>query len=230
MRTLDGPRRAPSGGGSPKQLVVLLHGVGADGNDLIGLVPALAPALPAAAFVAPDAPEDYDMAPFGHQWFSLRDLNPRAMLEGVRTAGRALDRFLDAELERSGLSDADLVLAGFSQGAMTGLHVALRRPSPPAAVIGFSGALLGAEHLAREIVSRPPVFLAHGDQDPVVPVGALHAAVAALQAVGVPVEWSVRRGVAHGIDPGGIAEALRFLGPILDRRRTDTPRGRAPEA
>ena len=98
MKTLDGPRRPPASGGPPRQLVVLLHGVGADGNDLIGLVPALAPALPDAAFVAPDAPQPYDMAPFGRQWFSLQDLSPAAMLAGVRAAGTALDGFLDAEL------------------------------------------------------------------------------------------------------------------------------------
>lgn len=218
MKTLDGPRRAPASGSQAKQLVVLLHGVGADGQDLIGLAPALAPALPDAAFVAPDAPEPYDMAPFGRQWFSLSDRDPGAMLAGARRAGAALDAFLDGELQAQGLADSALVLAGFSQGTMMALHVGLRRPRPPAALIGFSGALLGAAQLADEIVSRPPVFLAHGDQDPVVPVRALHGAVAALEALDVPVTWSLRRGVAHGIDPGGLAEALRFLNEVLDRR------------
>ncbi|MDX1540934.1 MAG: phospholipase [Geminicoccaceae bacterium] len=216
MKPLDGPRRAPRSGQRPKQLVVLLHGVGADGNDLIGLVPAIAPALPDAAFVAPDAPEPYDMAPFGRQWFSLQDRTLDSLLSGVRRAGEALDAFLDAELERHGLDDQALVLAGFSQGTMTALHVGLRRARPPAAIVGFSGALLGGELLAQEIVSRPPVFLAHGDQDPVVPVQALHVAVAALEAVDVPVRWSVRPGVAHGIDPGGLAKALQFLGEVLE--------------
>lgn len=219
MKTLDGPRRPPASGGAPRQLVVLLHGVGADGNDLIGLVPALAPALPDAAFVAPDAPEPYDMAPFGRQWFSLQDRQPGALLAGVRRAGEALDGFLDAELEQAGLGDGALILAGFSQGTMTALQVAFRRARPPAAVVGFSGALLGPEQLVREIVSRPPVFLAHGDQDPVVPVQALRAAVTALEALGVPVQWSVRRGVAHGIDPGGIAETLAFLSRVLSSPR-----------
>lgn len=215
MKTLDGPRRAPAGGREAKQLVVLLHGIGADGTDLIGLVPALAPALPEAAFVAPDAPEPYDMAPFGRQWFSLQDRSPKALLDGVRSAGQALDGFLDSELGRIGLDDRALILAGFSQGTMTALHTGLRRRQAPAAIVGFSGALLGGESFAREIVSRPPVFLAHGDQDPVVPVQALHAAVKALEAAGVPVRWSLRRGVAHGIDPGGLAEALQFLGEVL---------------
>jgi phospholipase/carboxylesterase len=61
--SLTGPEAAPSSQGSAKQLVVLLHGVGADGSDLMELVPYMAPALPDAAFVAPDAPYPYDMAP-----------------------------------------------------------------------------------------------------------------------------------------------------------------------
>jgi phospholipase/carboxylesterase len=219
MAALSGPRLAPRRAGAPRELVVLLHGVGADGNDLIELAPALARDLPAAAFVAPDAPEPCDMAPFGRQWFSLRDCRPAALLAGVQACAPLLNAFLDAELESAGLGAHQLALVGFSQGAMLALHVALRRAHPPAAVIGFSGALIGAERLADEIVSRPPVFLAHGDQDPVVPVGALHAAVAALEAEGVPVRWSVRPGLAHGIDPGGVAEAVSFLTGALKSAR-----------
>jgi Phospholipase/Carboxylesterase len=73
----------PGAGGAPRQLIILLHGVGADGNDLIALAPVLAERLPNAAFVAPDAPEPCDLAPFGCQWFSLRDRRPAALLLGV---------------------------------------------------------------------------------------------------------------------------------------------------
>jgi phospholipase/carboxylesterase len=182
MALLSGPRVPPRQPGPPRQLVVLLHGVGADGNDLIELAPALARRLPHAAFIAPDGPEPCDMAPFGRQWFSLRERRPAALLAGVQASLPVLNAFLDAELEGAGLDPRQLALVGFSQGTMLALYAALRRSPAIAAVLGYSGALLGAERLPAEVTSRPPVFLVHGDDDEIVPVQALHAAVQGLQA------------------------------------------------
>jgi phospholipase/carboxylesterase len=210
MTRLSGPRVAPQSGVA-KQLVVLLHGVGADGDDLIGLAPALAQFLPHAAFVAPNGPEPCDMAPFGYQWFSLRDRRPEALLRGVQAAAPLIDAFLDDELARHRLDGRQLALVGFSQGTMMSLYVAPRRPAPLAAVLGFSGALLGAAALKVEAVSRPPVFLIHGDADEIVPVGSLAAAVAGLQAADIPVRFEIRPGLPHAIDPEGIAHGGAFL-------------------
>jgi phospholipase/carboxylesterase len=210
MTRLSGPRVAPQSGVA-KQLVVLLHGVGADGDDLIGLAPALAQFLPHAAFVAPNGPEPCDMAPFGYQWFSLRDRRPEALLRGVQAAAPLIDAFLDDELARHRLDGRQLALVGFSQGTMMSLYVAPRRPAPLAAVLGFSGALLGAAALKVEAVSRPPVFLIHGDADEIVPLGALAAAVAGLQAADIPVRFEIRPGLPHAIDPEGIAHGGAFL-------------------
>lgn len=215
MTHLSGPRLPPQAGGAPTHLVVLLHGIGADGNDVIALAPGLAPHLPQAAFVAPNAPEPCDMAPFGHQWFSLQDRRPDALEAGVRASAPVLDAFLDDELKRAGLDERHLALVGFSQGTMMALHVALRRPRPLGAVLGYSGALVAAGKLAAEIVSRPPVFLVHGDADEIVPVQALHAAVSALHAAHVPVRWSVRPGLPHGVDPRGIEEGGGFLAKVF---------------
>jgi phospholipase/carboxylesterase len=201
----------PRAGGPPRQLVVLLHGVGADGHDLIELAPRLAAALPGAAFVAPDAPEPCDMAPYGYQWFSLRDRRPEALLLGVQAAVPVLDAFLDAELERHGLVDHQLALVGFSQGTMTALYLAPRRPRSVAAVLGYSGALLGAERLPEAAVSRPPMYLVHGDADVVVPVQAMYAAVTRLQAAGIPVQWSLRPGLPQAIDPESVGHGAAFL-------------------
>jgi phospholipase/carboxylesterase len=104
----------PKGGGPAKQLVILLHGVGADGNDLIGLAPFYQALLPDALFVAPNAPFPFDMAPFGYQWFSIQDMQASTRLNGVRQAAPSLDAFIDAELARLGLSENRLVLIGFS--------------------------------------------------------------------------------------------------------------------
>jgi phospholipase/carboxylesterase len=202
---------APRTGAPPRQLIVLLHGVGADGRDLIELAPALSARLPEALFVAPDAPDPCDMAPFGRQWFSLRDRRPDTLLLGAQAAAPVLDAFLDAELERHGLADRQLALVGFSQGAMLALYLAPRRPRALAGVLGYSGALIGGERLAQEAQSRPPVFLIHGDADEVVPAHAMYAAVADLQAAGIPVQWSLRKGLAHGIDSEGATYGAAFL-------------------
>ena len=94
---------------------------------------------------------------------------------------------------------------------MIALHVAPRRPRALAGVLGYSGALIGADRLAQEAISRPPVFLVHGDADEVVPAPAMYVAVAGLQAAGIPVQWSLRRGLSHGIDPDSIAHGAAFL-------------------
>jgi phospholipase/carboxylesterase len=205
----------PSAGGAPRQIVVLLHGVGADGQDLIGLAPMLAERLPHALFVAPDGPQPCDMAPYGRQWFSLQDRRPAALLAGVKRAAPQLDAFLDELLARHGLDESRLALLGFSQGTMTALHVAPRRRRPVAAVLGFSGALLGAEALPQEVRSRPPVMLIHGDADDVVPVDAMFMAVEGLQAAEIPVQWILRPGLPHSIDPYGIDAGARFLADML---------------
>lgn len=215
MAGLDGPRFGPSVGGPPKQLVVLLHGLGADGQDLIELAPHWAEGLPHAAFVAPDAPQACDMSPpggpYGRQWFSLQDRRPAVMAAGARAARRGLDAFLDAELARHGLPGSALALAGFSQGCMMALYTGLRRAVPPAAILGYSGALLAPEALAAEITGRPPVLLVHGEIDDIVPVQAPRMAESALRTAGVPVEVLYRPGLAHGIDEPGLAAGLRSL-------------------
>ena len=212
---LDGPRAGPAQGGPPDSLVILLHGLGADGNDLIGLAGQLGQVAPGALFVSPNAPFPCDMAPFGRQWFSLQDLTPERILAGVRMAAPVLDGFIDGELSRHGLADDRLVLLGFSQGTMMSLYVAPRRAKACAGVIGYSGALIGGEFLAEEIKSKPPVLLIHGEADDVVPVQALPPAVHALEANGLSVTWETRPGLGHGIDPQGLAHGAAFLQQVL---------------
>ncbi len=211
LTPLTGPALPPASGGQPKQVVVMLHGVGADGNDLIGLAPFFQQVLPDALFVSPDAPFAYDMAPMGRQWFSLGDFSPETRMKGAREAAPALDAFLDTLLDTHNLSEEELVLIGFSQGTMMALHVGLRRARPAAALIGYSGMLLGPELLAEELRSRPPVLLVHGDADEVLPIPALSAAEEGLKAARVSVEAHVRPGLGHGIDEECIRLGQRFI-------------------
>src|ERR1700726_4816555 len=157
MISLPGPPPPPVAGGKPRRLVILLHGLGADGNDLIGLQQVWGRLLPEAEFISPNAPSPCDMAPYGYQWFSVQDRTPAAMLAGVRAAAPMLDGFIDEELQKRGLDESDTALVGFSQGTMMSLYVGLRRAKPLAGILGYSGRLLAPELFASEVRSRPPV-------------------------------------------------------------------------
>jgi phospholipase/carboxylesterase len=211
MMELSGPSQAPAAAGKPKQLVVLLHGYGSNGDDLIGLAPFFAQALPEAEFLSPNAPFPCEMSPMGFQWFGLEDRSPEMKLGGVRMAAEILDGFLDAELSKRGLQDRDLALIGFSQGTMMSLHVGPRRADPIAGILGFSGSLIAPHLLAGELKSKPRVFLVHGTADQVVPYGALAQAEKALRDAGLAVETESRPGLPHSIDQVGAQKGALFL-------------------
>ena len=213
---VDGPRLAPHARGPARQLVVLLHGYGADGNDLIEIGRAWQPLLPHAAFVSPHAPRPCGQAPVGREWFPLTFRDPDERWLGVNTAAPMLDRFLDAELARLALPGSALALVGFSQGTMMALHVGLRRPTAPAAIVGYSGIFVlpnggTPEAVAAQIKSRPPILLLHGEQDDLIPVEALFQATQALAALDVPVEWHISPDIGHGIDEEGLRQGGAFL-------------------
>jgi phospholipase/carboxylesterase len=217
---LDGPRFGPARGGKPKQLVVLLHGWGADGNDLIGLAPALAPVLPEAEFLSPDGPFECD-AGFGRQWFSLGDRSPRGdMAEPVMAARLAavapmIDAFIDEALAARGLGGEKLALVGFSQGTMAALYVGLRRARGPAGILGYSGHLVAGRGLGRDAASRPEILLVHGEDDEILPVQATRAAEQTLRAEGYTVSAVYRPGLGHGIDEDGLRRGAAFLKRVL---------------
>ena len=215
MPKLAGPRLMPRSGPA-KQLVVLLHGYGADGNDLIEVGKQWQQFLPDAAFVAPHAPEPCPMSGSGRQWFALTMRDPGERWRGVVQARPGLDAFLDEQLRTVGLDNSRLALVGFSQGTMMALHVGLRRSQAPAAIVGFSGVLVGAEHLgeaeARTLTGAPPpVLLVHGSQDDLIPVEALFVSANQLAAANIPCQWHLSIGTGHGIDGGGLRHGGLFL-------------------
>lgn len=207
---LMGPEHGPRDG-TADRLVILLHGLGADGRDLIGLAPALEGVCPTARFLAPDAPQPCDMAPMGYQWFSLQSPTSESLRAGVRQSAPILDAFIDAERDAMGIADDKILLIGFSQGTMMSLHVGPRRARPLAGIIGFSGALVGEGDLLSEGRSKPPVLLVHGDADPVVDVTATRAAAESFKAYGADIEMVIRPGLGHGIDPHGVEAAKTFI-------------------
>ena len=221
MAELDGPRLEPKSG-TARQLVVFLHGYGADGNDLIDIGRAWQGLLPDAAFVSPHAPRPCGQAPMGREWFPLTFREPDERWLGVNDAAPGLNAFLDAELNRRNLPPSALALVGFSQGTMMALHVGLRRAIAPAAIVGYSGMLVvpdavNPDQFAAEISSRPPVLLVHGDSDQLIPVQALMHAAQGLAALDLPVQWHISEGVAHGIDQEGLRHGGEFLSRAFRR-------------
>jgi phospholipase/carboxylesterase len=207
QRALKGPRLPPAQGNAT-HLVVLCHGYGADGNDLISLGPHWQRILPTSAFVAPNGPERCPGS--GFQWFPISRLDLEEIRRGVESAAACLDAFIASELDRLGLSPDRLILVGFSQGTMMSLHVGLRRAAKPLAIIGYSGMLAAPESLNGLGAGAPPVLLVHGDADTMIPAEALFAAAGALGRAGVLVQWHLSRGITHSIDPDGLVLGATF--------------------
>ncbi|RYD45968.1 MAG: alpha/beta fold hydrolase [Sphingomonadales bacterium] len=207
---LDGPRLAPLSGSKPTGLVILIHGYGSSGEDLISLARMIQPALPDAAFVAPNAPSQIPRLAAAYQWWPIETFSMAERAAGAAAAAPVLDAFITREVAAAELPDDRVLLVGFSQGTMMALHVGLRRPDPVAGIVGISGMLVAPELLPAEIKSRPPVLLIHGTVDDIVPFRSMELAAAALIAADAPVETHISRGVAHSIGQDGLASATAF--------------------
>ncbi len=217
MHELSGPVIEPESG-NIKRMVVMLHGVGSNGDDLACLAPIFARTMPDTLFFAPNGIEAYDMAPpdfQGYQWFSLASRSPYDMLQGAANAASILNPALDELLQRFHLRDDQVALLGFSQGTMTSLYAALHRAKPLAGVVGFSGALIGADVHPHAYTAKPPICLIHGEEDMVVPFSALAHAESTLKKSSVPVEAHARPLLGHTIDAEGIEIARAFLWRVL---------------
>ncbi len=216
LPTLNGPVVPPASGKPPTSLVILLHGYGSNGEDLIGLVPHWQHAFPDTLFISPNAPQICPGAPGGYQWWPINSMDPAARHAGSRAAAPIVDAFIDAQLARYSLAADRLALVGFSQGTMMALQVGLRRAPAIAGIVGYSGMLTDEAGLA-EVKDKPPVLLIHGDADPMVPVSAFHKAGATLQALGFQIDGHVSPGLGHSIDLDGLQMGGNFLHKVLAR-------------
>ncbi len=212
---LDGPSMGPEDGNPPDSIVILIHGYGANGQDLIGLASQWQALLPQTIFLAPNAPEPCPGAPGGFQWFPLTTLSKEERQEGTYGIAPLLNDYIDRCLKKFNLSEDHLALVGFSQGTMLSLHVGLRRKKQIAGILGYSGLLTAPERLMNEMETKPPVLLFHGDRDPVIPCQAMFEAVGALEAAGLKVEKHLSPNTAHNIAPDAHRKGGIFLATVL---------------
>ena len=197
-----------------KSIVVFLHGYGADGADLLSIGNVLADHLPDTLFIAPDAPTKCQMSPFGFQWFPIPEMDGSSISEAVIELDRICtftNEWINQVIAKEGVNSKDVFLFGFSQGTMLSLYLGPQREQTLGGVIGFSGKLINIESFKSKIVSLPPVLLVHGDQDAVVSPSYLQEAFKELEALNFEVRRHLSFGVAHGIAPDGLKEALKFI-------------------
>ena len=207
-------RQIPAAGGNANKLVVFLHGYGADGKDLIDLAKPFGMALPNASFISPDAPHPCAMSPQGRQWFPIEEIPM-----GAIKASLGLLDLIQNEAKKLSLTFKDVILIGFSQGAMMSMQCLLINNEQLGAIIGYSGALKKENiDAANDLISNgkhkysdTPVLLVHGEQDEVVPFQSLEKSKYLLNKIGFNVQTLSRQNLAHGIDPEGISMGMEFL-------------------
>ena len=210
-------RKEPVSGSKAQNAVFFLHGYGADGADLFDLSNPFSMVMPNAAFISPDAPYDCAMSPIGKEWFPIEKIP-----SGASEASKDFLKFLENECKSLSISLEQIVLIGFSQGAMMSLQTLLISPKKFAAIIAFSGRL-SSENLqmsenffedGKHKNCKTPILLVHGEQDDVVPFSSLKITEDLLSNIGFNVEKLSRPGLGHGIDPDGISAGMNFLKQI----------------
>jgi phospholipase/carboxylesterase len=209
-KTLSGPMLPPKSGVA-KHLLVLLHGYGSDGADLIALGQYWSSMLPDTLFVAPNAPDACAINPSGYEWFPLQTDRTIARVEGAPGAREVIVNFLIDVWGQTGLTAKDTILAGFSQGAMMALHTGLSLDTELAGIVAFSGALIPAPGLAEGTTPKPPVAILHGDLDDVVDPNLSREAVETLTGLGFEVSYHRSPATGHGISQDMLDFATSFV-------------------
>lgn len=199
-------------------LVILLHGVGSRGADLLGLADAWRPWLPDARFAGSDAPQLFDHGGLGRQWFSVTGVTDANRPSRILAARPAFDQAIGDILAETGFAGRldQVALVGFSQGSITALDAVVSGRWPVRAVVAFSGRLASPAPFTP--ATHAPVLLVHGTADPVMPVALCREAHNLLTGSGFDVTRHELPGVGHQITPDGIALSGRFLADVLGCR------------
>jgi len=195
-----------------KKILILLHGYGSDAEDLFSLGMKFRDLLPETAILSVNAPTKCEMQHGGYQWFSLKTMNLFSILKEIKISQKILNNFINEQLERFNLKNSDIILCGFSQGAMLALYTGLRTKPAPLAIISFSGMLTDTiETLKQEIQSKPKIFLCHGTADNMVPYSNLERTEKILREFDIDYESHSIQDMEHMIDNECTEYARNFI-------------------
>ena len=201
----------PSSKTPPKNVVILCHGYGGDGNDISILANYWKNFLPETLFICPDAPEVCKVNPTGYQWFDLMDQTEDEILSKSLIAESKLNNFISEVQDKNKLNPKKLALVGFSQGCMISIQTALKRKEQISCLVGYSGKIINIEHLDRNINSRPEIYLMHGDKDAVVPLNSFLEAKEFFSKKNYEISTKIFNNCEHRIPTEGSSEGLQFL-------------------
>lgn len=209
---------------NPSASVIWLHGLGADGNDFVPIIPQLnLSECPAIRFVFPSAPSMAVTINGGYvmpAWYDIteREINAREDLAGIHKSAAAISELIEREASR-GIAYENIVLAGFSQGCAMSLQIGLRFPNALAGIMALSGYLPLARSLAHErseANSKTPIFMAHGVWDAVITLERAEASADALEKLGYQVDWNTYP-MEHSLHPDELVDISRFLTVVLSK-------------
>lgn len=208
MNDLEFPPQA----GEAKKLVVMLHGYGSHGDDLLALAPIMSKRLPDCHFYSPNGIQPCEIG-FGYQWFSLQDRSPEVVMsQAEKNSGNVLS-VIEAKQKQLGLANSDTILLGFSQGTMISSYLTLSSTEPYYAMIGFSGRLIPPLKSV-DINKKTPICLVHGaDDEMVLPEESQHFQQYCIQH-GIENRLKIIPNLQHSIDASGIEFILDFLNEL----------------
>tara|TARA_B100001093_G_C26758705_1_gene984639 strand:+ start:749 stop:1396 length:648 start_codon:yes stop_codon:yes gene_type:complete len=194
-----------------KKIVILSHGYGADCKDLLTIAEFWKRFLPNFLFICPNAPSICQINPSGFEWFDLMQTSHEKILVELEKSLLIFDQLIEKQLSKYELKKKDLFLLGFSQGTMISLQTALSYEQPIAGVIGYSGKIFDIGYLEKKIISKPPIFLLHGNADTIISLEEMYRTYEFLKKNSFEVQNKVFENCGHSITPEGLSLGLKFI-------------------
>ena len=196
--------------------VILLHGYGGDGNDIVPVTINWKRFLPNTIFICPDGPETCSINPTGYQWFDLNSEDEEYITQKALEAEKILKKFIVEIKNEFDLLNSNICLSGFSQGCMMSINVGLSEKEKFAGILGFSGKVINKVDLDGRIFSKPSTLLIHGDQDEIVPPVNLLEAKDFFERNKIDIITKMIKGCGHNIPIEASSTGLFFLKKIFN--------------
>ena len=199
-----------------KNIVVLLHGYGGDGNDIAQITLNWKKFLPNTLFVCPNAPEKCLINPCGYQWFDLSEDSEDFILNQSKKNEIILKKFLEEIKQKFSLQNSKICLSGFSQGCMMSINLGLTSEEKYSGILGFSGKIINKKDLSKRITHKTEILLIHGENDDIVPCVNSLEAKDFLERNKVSVELEIINNCSHHIPIVASSIGLKFIKKIFN--------------